>query len=207
MDCHFLLQGIFPTQGSNLGLPPGRQTLYRLSHSVKTLLLAKNKRLSNLLYLQNGMLLVIEKSYFRKMETGYEGIYWIWCQFYKTKENKLKQMCVYKRVNIYVAKMVIAPFRMTGLFFLYDFSIFSQLSAIMLHYHDDEIYICYFKIFFLDPIQVIKVINQLKWELNKTMKVYCLAYVPISWHKGGIHYIKIVSYYKSCITCLMKLNT
>ena len=30
--CHFLLQGIFPTQGSNLCLPPYRQTLYRLSH-------------------------------------------------------------------------------------------------------------------------------------------------------------------------------
>ena len=31
MGCHFLLQGIFPTQGSNLGLPHCRQTLYRLS--------------------------------------------------------------------------------------------------------------------------------------------------------------------------------
>ena len=30
--CHSLLQGIFPTQGSNLGLPHCRQTLYRLSH-------------------------------------------------------------------------------------------------------------------------------------------------------------------------------
>ena len=32
MDCHFLLQGIFPTQGLNLGLPQCRQTLHRLSH-------------------------------------------------------------------------------------------------------------------------------------------------------------------------------
>ena len=32
MSCHFLLQGIFPTQGSNLGLPHCRQTLYHLSH-------------------------------------------------------------------------------------------------------------------------------------------------------------------------------
>ena len=31
MDCHFLLQGIFPTQESNLGLLHCRQTLYRLS--------------------------------------------------------------------------------------------------------------------------------------------------------------------------------
>ena len=32
MDCHFLLQGIFPTQGLNLGLPHCRQMLYHLSH-------------------------------------------------------------------------------------------------------------------------------------------------------------------------------
>ena len=30
--CHFLLQGIFPTQGLNLGLPHCRQTLYHLSY-------------------------------------------------------------------------------------------------------------------------------------------------------------------------------
>ena len=32
MGCHFLLQRIFPTQGSNLGLPYCRQMLYHLSH-------------------------------------------------------------------------------------------------------------------------------------------------------------------------------
>ena len=32
VGCHFLLQGIFPTQGSNPGLPHYRQTLYHLSH-------------------------------------------------------------------------------------------------------------------------------------------------------------------------------
>ena len=32
MGCHFLLQWIFPTQGSNLGLPRCRQILYHLSH-------------------------------------------------------------------------------------------------------------------------------------------------------------------------------
>ena len=32
MGCHFFLQSIFPTQGSNLGLPHCRQTLYPLSH-------------------------------------------------------------------------------------------------------------------------------------------------------------------------------
>ena len=32
VGCHFLLQGIFSTQGSNPGLPHCRQTLYWLSH-------------------------------------------------------------------------------------------------------------------------------------------------------------------------------
>ena len=32
VGCHFLLQEIFPTKGSNLGLPYCRQTLYHLSH-------------------------------------------------------------------------------------------------------------------------------------------------------------------------------
>ena len=32
VGCHFLLQGIFPTQGSNPDFPHCRQTLYRLSH-------------------------------------------------------------------------------------------------------------------------------------------------------------------------------
>ena len=30
--CHTLLQGFFPTQGLNPGLPPCRQILYHLSH-------------------------------------------------------------------------------------------------------------------------------------------------------------------------------
>ena len=32
VGCHFFLQGIFPTQGSNLGLPHWRQILYHLCH-------------------------------------------------------------------------------------------------------------------------------------------------------------------------------
>ena len=32
VDCHSLLQGIFLTQGSNLGLPRCRQTVHHLSH-------------------------------------------------------------------------------------------------------------------------------------------------------------------------------
>ena len=36
MVCHFLLQGIFPTQGLNPGLPYYRQTLYHLSHQGRS---------------------------------------------------------------------------------------------------------------------------------------------------------------------------
>ena len=32
VGCHFLLQGIFPTRGSNPGLPHCKQTLYPLNH-------------------------------------------------------------------------------------------------------------------------------------------------------------------------------
>ena len=32
VGCHFRLQGIFPTQGLNPGLPHCRQILYQLSH-------------------------------------------------------------------------------------------------------------------------------------------------------------------------------
>ena len=39
VGCHFLLQGIFPTQGSNPGLPHCRQMLYHLSHQGSHLLL------------------------------------------------------------------------------------------------------------------------------------------------------------------------
>ena len=35
MGCHFLLQGIFLTQGSNPGLPHCRQILYQLCHLVR----------------------------------------------------------------------------------------------------------------------------------------------------------------------------
>ena len=44
MGCHFLLQGIFPTQESNLGLQHCRQMLYHLSHqgSPTITILVKN---------------------------------------------------------------------------------------------------------------------------------------------------------------------
>ena len=42
-DCHFLLQGIFSTQESNLGLPHCRQTLYHLSHQGSLVAILYNK--------------------------------------------------------------------------------------------------------------------------------------------------------------------
>ena len=39
MGCHGLLQGIFPTQGSNLGLPHCRQMIYQLSYEGSPFLL------------------------------------------------------------------------------------------------------------------------------------------------------------------------
>ena len=38
VSCHFLLQGIFPTQELNLGLPHCRQTLYHLSHQGSSII-------------------------------------------------------------------------------------------------------------------------------------------------------------------------
>ena len=45
VDCHFFLQGIFQTQGSNTGFPHCRQMLYRLNHQgsfITLFLLLKN---------------------------------------------------------------------------------------------------------------------------------------------------------------------
>ena len=39
VGCHALLQGIFPTQGSNPGLPHSRQILYHLSHQGSPIIL------------------------------------------------------------------------------------------------------------------------------------------------------------------------
>ena len=36
VGCHFLLQGIFPTQGSNMGLLHYRQILYQMSHQERS---------------------------------------------------------------------------------------------------------------------------------------------------------------------------
>jgi len=48
VGCHFLLQRIFQTQGSNLGLPHCRQALYHLSHQGSYKLENKTKSRSQL---------------------------------------------------------------------------------------------------------------------------------------------------------------
>ena len=42
VSCHSLLQGIFPTQGSNLGLLHSRQILYPLSHQTHLLFIPRD---------------------------------------------------------------------------------------------------------------------------------------------------------------------
>ena len=45
VGCHAFLQGIFPTQGSNPGLPPCRKILYHLSHQGLFLLFSSSAAL------------------------------------------------------------------------------------------------------------------------------------------------------------------
>ena len=53
VGCHFLPQGIFTTQGLNLGLPHCRQVLYHLSHQ------------GNILYMLNSWCFVLSKEHWR----------------------------------------------------------------------------------------------------------------------------------------------
>ena len=69
VGCHAIFQGIFPTRGSNPGLPICRQILYHLSHQgsltsncTTTLILSKTKSL--MLVLQSIFLCVL----FQRME-------------------------------------------------------------------------------------------------------------------------------------------
>ena len=47
MGCRVLLQGIFPTQALNLGLPHCRQTLYHLSYQGIPVIIDKFNALTN----------------------------------------------------------------------------------------------------------------------------------------------------------------
>ena len=56
VGCHFLLQGIFPTQGLNLGLPHCTQMFYHLSHQGKNAnpVIMTNLGIRRLLWWLNG---------------------------------------------------------------------------------------------------------------------------------------------------------
>ena len=56
VGCHFLLQGIFLTQGSNPGLPHCRQMLYRLSHQGSPHLTVNHIHVFSSLYLCTSVL-------------------------------------------------------------------------------------------------------------------------------------------------------
>ena len=66
VDCHFLLQGIFPSQGSNPCLSHCRQMLYHLSHNITNGEFNSNK---HYIYChgqksirRNGVTLIVNKS-------------------------------------------------------------------------------------------------------------------------------------------------
>ena len=75
VDCHFLLQGIFLTQGSNPGLPHCRQMLYRLSQTLTTVLDSdsfQNKK--NIQWSPNMLKQINENQNITVCVTGNEGI-------------------------------------------------------------------------------------------------------------------------------------
>ena len=70
VGCHFLLQGIFPTQGSNPGFPHCKQTLYRLSHQEA---LKRHRQLKNIhnsqIYISNLDIFLMSSRYFISLHT------------------------------------------------------------------------------------------------------------------------------------------
>ena len=74
---HFLLQGIFLTQGSNPGLHHCRWTLYRLSHREVTLTIVGIKR-NIILYINSYTLTMVGIKIAAKMsQTPEQVIYWL----------------------------------------------------------------------------------------------------------------------------------
>ena len=63
VDCHFLLQWIFLTQGWNPGLPHCKQTLYHLSHQGSP----KMTILSKAIYILSAIPVKIAMAFFREL--------------------------------------------------------------------------------------------------------------------------------------------
>ena len=58
VGCHALLQGIFPTQGSNLGLPHCRQIVYCLSHEGSPI----SEEINSSCFKQPGLMELLSKA-------------------------------------------------------------------------------------------------------------------------------------------------
>ena len=83
VGCHFLLQGIFLTQGSNPGLPHCRQTLYPLSH-LDSILKSKDVTLPKKVHLVKAMVFPVvmygcESWTIKKAEHQRIDAFVLWC--------------------------------------------------------------------------------------------------------------------------------
>ena len=130
MGCHFLLQGVFPTQGLNSGLPHCRQTLYSLSHQgipahsrPSILILHMNKWKEWINCFSDGMLssqylswhLIVTKFY----KEGSQGLTILpqscsdphrvsrpvlgCCLDFPSLENSITDTCIFRYVHIYTS--------------------------------------------------------------------------------------------------------
>ena len=69
VGCPFLLQGIFPTQGLNLGLPLCRQMLYHLSYQESQNIVHKHreKTLDRILPNETSIMTIIQENNYQHM--------------------------------------------------------------------------------------------------------------------------------------------
>ena len=91
MGCHFLLQGIFPTQGLNSGLLHCRQILYQLSYKgsppPQYLVITYNGKVWKRLYMCES--LCCTPNSFRLCSKSWKMMLWKCCTQYASKFGKL----------------------------------------------------------------------------------------------------------------------
>ena len=109
VGCHFLLQGIFPTQGLNPGLPHCRQMLYHLSHqgvSSKTQKWYQQQ-------IAHAHTFKME-SHFKKLTWGYKDVtlntLWYPTLKIQMKWGNLNHVCEYVCVCVCVCVCVLSRF-------------------------------------------------------------------------------------------------
>ena len=101
MHCHFLLQGIFLTQGSNLGLPYCRQILYHLSYHLPTVFLNSSAVSLNLLglrYVYACTLLIEKIPISKELSHIYLSVIKVQSMF---SDTKLSNMLVWYHHSVY----------------------------------------------------------------------------------------------------------